>query len=89
MVGTSLMLKLLVVANILVTLSEGTAMFDSDFDPLAILQKHELTLNDLINAHNEVAKLTEELAQSQQKLNMRLTQTEQLIYKINSYVDDL
>jgi len=64
-------------------------MFNDDFDPYDILHNHERTLNDLINAHNEVAKLVEELAESHQKLNNRLTETERLIYKINTYVEGL
>jgi hypothetical protein len=62
-------------------------MLNHEFDPFEILQLHDTAINELITAHNDVAKLAEELAQQNQNLNERMMQIERLIYEIKSIVD--
>ena len=56
-------------------------MINSDFDPLAILEEHEIKVNELINAHNEVARLAENLAESVVRLNNRLDKLERFMVR--------
>ena len=51
----------------------------NDFDPYDVIQGHEYTLNKLIQAHNEVAQLSENLADSIVKLNNRLDKLERFV----------
>lgn len=54
-------------------------MLNEQFDPYDTLIEHDQVLNNLINAHNELAKLTENLAATIVKLNARLEQLERHI----------
>lgn len=53
----------------------------SNFDPYQILQDHEITINDLVNAHNDVARLQEDLAATVVKLNNRIEYLERILYE--------
>lgn len=59
----------------------------SNFDPYEVLQNHESTINDLINAHNEVAKLQEDLAATVVQLNNRIIDLENYI-RIHKLLDE-
>jgi ABC-type transporter Mla subunit MlaD len=54
-------------------------VLNEQFDPYDTLIEHDQVLNNLINAHNELAKLTENLAATIVKLNARLEQLERHI----------
>tara|TARA_B110000285_G_C14620095_1_gene378740 strand:+ start:48 stop:233 length:186 start_codon:yes stop_codon:yes gene_type:complete len=54
-------------------------MLISDFDPYEVLQSHEKTIGELIAAHNEVAKLNENLAESVVILNRRIEKLERFV----------
>lgn len=56
-------------------------MLNNDFDPLAILEEHEVKLNEVINCHNEVARLAENLAESVVRLNNRIDKLERFIIR--------
>jgi len=64
-------------------------MLNNDFDPYDVLQLHDQAINELISAHNDVAKLAEELAQQNQNLNERTMHIERLIFEIKLIVDAL
>jgi hypothetical protein len=53
----------------------------SNFDPYDVLQQHEQTINDLINAHNEVARLAENLSESVVILNNKIDKLENFVLK--------
>ena len=53
----------------------------SSFDPYEVLQNHESVINDLIQAHNDVARLQEELAATVVKLNNRIEYLERIVYE--------
>ena len=63
-------------------------MFNRDFDPLAILQSHEDTLNDLIKAHNELAQFAENLAESNVLLMNRVESAESELNRIYIYIGE-
>ena len=63
-------------------------MLNNEFDPYEILQNHENILNDLIQAHNEVAKLNENLAETVVLLNRRLEQVENELNKVYEYIGE-
>jgi prefoldin subunit 5 len=63
-------------------------MLDPNFDPMAILQSHEDTLNDLIKAHNELAQFTEQLTEKILQLENRVMSTEQELNRIYNYVGE-
>jgi hypothetical protein len=56
-------------------------VINSEFDPLAILEEHEIKVNELINAHNEVARLAENLAETVVRLNNRLDKLERFMIR--------
>jgi hypothetical protein len=53
----------------------------SNFDPYEVLQNHESVINDLVQAHNDVARLQEELAATVVKLNNRVEYLERILYE--------
>ncbi len=53
----------------------------SSFDPYEVLQNHESVINDLVNAHNDVARLQEDLAATVVKLNNRIEYLERILYE--------
>lgn len=53
----------------------------SSFDPYEVLQNHESVINDLIKAHNDVARLQEDLAATVVKLNNRIEYLERILYE--------
>jgi len=63
-------------------------LLNNEFDPYEILQNHENILNDLIQAHNEVAKLNENLAETVVLLNRRLEQVENELNKVYEYIGE-
>jgi hypothetical protein len=63
-------------------------MLDPNFDPMAILQSHEDTLNDLIKAHNELAQFTEQLTEKILQLENRVMSTEEELNRIYNYVGE-
>ena len=63
-------------------------MLNHNFDPYDILQQHEKTINDLINAHNELAKLTETLADQNNQLHVRTEHLEDELNRIYIYIGE-
>lgn len=53
----------------------------TNFDPYAVLEEHEIKLNEVINAHNEVARLAENLAESIVRLNNRIDKLERFMIR--------
>ena len=51
-------------------------MLNENFNPYDTIMEHDQVLNNLINAHNDVAKLCENLAATIVKLNTRLEKLE-------------
>lgn len=61
-------------------------MLNPHFDPLSILENHERTVNDIINSHNELAKLTESLAATLVQQNNRIEALEGELSRIYDYI---
>lgn len=53
----------------------------SKFDPYEVLQQHDNMLNELIEAHNNVAKLQEDISVSIVKLDQRIDKIQRLILR--------
>ena len=53
----------------------------SDFDPYEVLEKHDMMLNELIEAHNNVARLQEDISVSIVKLDQRIDKIQRLILR--------
>jgi phosphate uptake regulator len=53
----------------------------SKFDPYEVLQQHDNMLTELIEAHNNVAKLQEDISVSIVKLDQRIDKIQRLILR--------
>ena len=53
----------------------------SDFDPYDVLERHDNLLNELIEAHNNLAKLSEDISVSIVKLDKRCDEIQRLILR--------
>lgn len=53
----------------------------SNFDPYEVLEKHDMMLNELIEAHNNVARLQEDISVSIVKLDQRIDKIQRLILR--------
>ena len=56
-------------------------MMNDEFDPFDILEQHEEMINQLITAHNTVAKLQEELSVSVVRLDQKIDKIQRLILR--------
>ena len=67
-------------ANILIYVWNA-AVLNNDFDPYDVLERHDATLDQLVKAHNEVANLAEQLAESLVVLNAKLDKIEKFVLR--------
>ena len=56
-------------------------MLNHNFDPYDVLQQHEQTINNLINAHNDVARLAENLSESVVILNNKIDKLQNFVLR--------
>lgn len=56
-------------------------MLNNDFNPYDVLETHDATLEQLVKAHNEVANLAEQLAESLVVLNAKLDKIERFVLR--------
>lgn len=63
------------------TMQKELVVLNNEFDPYDIIQNHEQTLAQLVKAHNEVANLAEQLAESLVILNNKLDKIERFIVR--------
>ena len=63
-------------------------MLNHEFDPLAILEEHEETINKIILSHNNLAKLAENLADQNNQLNERTERLEDELNRLYVYIGE-
>jgi len=56
-------------------------MLNNDFNPYDVLERHDRTLEQLVKAHNDVAKLSEQLAESIVVINTKLDKLERFVLR--------
>lgn len=59
----------------------NAAVLNNDFNPYDVLETHDATLEQLVKAHNEVANLAEQLAESLVVLNAKLDKIERFVLR--------
>lgn len=63
-------------------------MLNHEFDPYDVLQEHEITINQIIKSHNNLAKLAEDLADQNNQLNERTIDLEEELNRIYLYIGE-